>query len=269
MSSETSIIYERDAVEDVEIARSRRVSDISSVHPIWDTGDVEPEDRSIHFFGDRLGRSTSRESMRRDDRLLEFSIGNMSEATEISITSSRRSGPTLPIDLHLGQSTSSDRSRHVAYLSTEELDLSASPSISHPLKTSTSGRLQISHRGEAADYGKSSPSLGSQSLQTSTIKMTETESSLRRSTSQRVIGFFSDLLRTSTSSRSGSDQVQTPTPSLSVSGSRGQGMDGNELSVEELGTGEQGGYDDDDYEEEECQLDSRYDRRDLEESRSQ
>jgi hypothetical protein len=46
-------------------------------------------------------------------------------------------------------------------------------------------------------------------------------------------------------------------------------MDGNELSVEELGTGEQGGYDDDDYEEEECQLDSRYDRRNLEESRSQ
>jgi hypothetical protein len=46
-------------------------------------------------------------------------------------------------------------------------------------------------------------------------------------------------------------------------------MDGNELSVEELGAEEQGGYANDDYEEEECQLDSRYDRRDLEESRSQ
>jgi hypothetical protein len=207
--------------------------------------------------------------MRHDGRPVDFSISNMSAVTELSNTSPRHSGPPLPIDSHLGQSTSSERSRHVAYLSTEELDLSASPSISHPLKTSASGRLQISHRGEAADYGKSSPSLGSQSLQTSTIKMTEIESSLRRSTSQRVIGFFSDLLRTSTSSRSGSDQVQTPTPSLSVSGSRGQGMDGNELSVEELGAEDQGGYDDDDYEEEECQLDSRYDRRDLEESRSQ
>ena len=145
-----------------------------------------------------------------------------------------------------------------------EQDAPVFPGISH--SWNTSGRLLTSKTAKVVEYDNSVASIGSQSLRTSAINKSDNENSLRRSTSQRVIGFFSDLLRTSTSSRSGSDQVQTPTTDRSVSGE--EGVDENEMSAKEMGTGEQEGYEEEEYEEEEYQLDSR-DRRGLSESRSQ
>jgi hypothetical protein len=198
--------------------------------------------------------------MRHDGRPMNSSIGNMSAASEISIASPRRSASDLPMDSHLDQSTASHDFRHSAYLPVDvEQDQPVSPGISHSLKTS--GRLQRSHFIPAGpvDYDTSSSSHGSQSLQTSMSNKNENENSLRRSTSQRVIGFFSDLLRTSTSCRSGSDQVQTHTTDRSVS--QGDGAEGNDLGVEEWSAEaeeEHEEYEDhDEYEKEESQLDNR------------
>jgi hypothetical protein len=207
--------------------------------------------------------------MRHDSRPMDFSIGNMSAASEISIASPRRSASDLPMDSDLDQSTASHNFRHSAYLPSDvEQDQPVSPGISHSLKTS--GRLQRSYLIPAGpvDYDTSSSSHGSQSLQTSTSNKNDNENSLRRSTSQRVIGFFSDLLRTSTSSRSGSERIQTPNYNRSVSTEAE--MDGNELGAEELAVERQGEHEnDDEYEEEECQLGSRQNHRDSGEIRSQ
>jgi len=146
-----------------------------------------------------------------------------------------------------------------------EQDAPVSPGNSRSLKNS--GLLLTSKTAKVIEYDTSISSIGSQPPRTSTSDRDDNEKSLRRSTSQRVIGFFSDLLRTSTSSRSGSDQVQTPITDRSVSGA--EGVDGNEMGAEETDTGEREGYDDEEHEEEEYQLDGRHDRRNLGESRSQ
>jgi hypothetical protein len=207
--------------------------------------------------------------MRHDGRPMDFSIGDTSAASEMSITSPRRSASDLPMGSHLDQSTASHKFRHSGYLPSDvEQDQTVSPGISHSLKTS--GRLQRSHLISAGpvDYDTSSSSHGSQSLETSTSNKNDNENSLRRSTSQRVFGFFSGLLRTSTSSRSGSERIQTPDSNRSVSAEAE--TDGNELGAKELGAEQQDEYEnDDEFEEEDYQLDGRPYRRDLGESRSQ
>ena len=103
--------------------------------------------------------------------------------------------------------------------------------------------------------------MGSQSLQTSTSTKNDSETSLRRSTSQRVIGFFSDLLRTSSSSRSESDRIRTPNSIRSVSA--GEGVGNDEISVEDVGVEEQ-----EVCEEQEYQQDDRLSRRQWGETRT-
>jgi hypothetical protein len=251
-----SVDHDSDDSKNVETARSRRVSGTSSVHPVWDIRDGEPEDRlSQDFDTSVLRRSTSRGSMHPDVDSLVLSIGNRSAASEISFSSPRHLASSLPVDARLDLTTSSSRSHHSVRLLTDaERVRSVSPDISHSLETSS--RLQRPRSTEPGDYQTSFSSTGSDSSQPNETSKNDSQTSLRRSTSQRVIGFFSDLLRTSTSSRSGSDQIQTPTSNLSVSVSRAEELDGNELSVEHM-------EEQDNHEEQGYELASRSSRRDL------
>jgi len=174
--------------------------------------------------------------------------------------SPRYSASSLPVDSQLDRSTTSHRSRYIEHSTTDagqDLSTSAGGSDS-PI---TSARLDILHSDENVYRDASFSSQGSQSLQTSTSTKNDSETSLRRSTSQRVIGFFSDLLRTSSSSRSESDRIRTPSSIRSVSA--GEGVGNDEISVEDVGVEEQ-----EVCEEQEYQQDDRLSRRQWGETRT-
>lgn len=212
------------------------MSGTSSVHPTWDKHHVL-EEQLTELFGDTPSRlPLSRGSINYDRRSLEFSLGQMSAVGEQLMISPRYSAPSLPMDPHLDRSTAWNRSRYIERSTRDSRqESSAYSGVSH--SPNTSARRDVVHTDEAVHCDASSSSNGSQSLQTSTTTRNDSETSLRRSTSQRVIGFFSDLLRTSTSSRPESDRIQTPRPIRSVSAE--EETNGNEISVEDVGVEEQ------------------------------
>lgn len=177
-------------------------------------------------MGNLFGHSLSPGSERRDIEPLPTSPGDVSVRSEILITSPRRSTFSPYSDAQLDQSRSSMQSRQSHLRVKSHLDQSGFMVISHSLDTSSSTPFDSAHHSKTSDQALSISSMSSLSKISSATKVTEIASSLRRSTSQRVIGFFTGLLSTSTSSRS-SEQVHTSDTGLSMTNE-------SELSEKEL-----------------------------------
>jgi hypothetical protein len=212
---------DRDLSDEIENARSRRISNIFSLSPAWSPHNVElddlPEDLSTGSFPlDSPSRSFSRESMPHDHGRPTSLTQSKSSKSETSIPSPRLSTSQLLADQSIVSSES--RYSHPAEdKSQNPSSLKASHSFNNSSSTNSTDRHSTTQIEDDRNPDPVTSSETSQTFKASSTEVIESESSLRRSTSQRVIGFFSDLLR-STSSRTISDLGPTPQADSSMSG---------------------------------------------------
>jgi len=220
----TSIDASRSDISDIEIARSRRISGLSSIQPAWQAGTEDQGDDLMDAFLDRLPeRSILHGSVCHGDEPAAFFASKTSVTSDTPFFKSMSQSPTEPLSAIDFDQSSSSRTSHSAFHrpSTANDNSSTYGDISEPpskldLAVSHMSGARISNRRSASLVP--SPSLApatsrSPSAQSAQSPHRENGNSLRQSSSQRIIGFFSDLLR-STSSRSISDQVQTPDQSI-------------------------------------------------------
>jgi hypothetical protein len=241
----------------VEFARSRRSSDLLPDHPVWDVYDVGPEDESVRpddeLLGSRYGSISVRsdvsiESHRRSSSDLpripdlrrstsssrSHSATHNSDDVDQALCDSTRTSRSLASgsrDIHRCRSDSRQSfDEHFEHsIRSAESQASKADKSTHDV-SDVPAHLSILPGSPGLGQQRSSTKVDPSSMTTSTTIPNGVDSSLRRSTSQRVIGFFSDLLRSSNSSRSISDQIQTPKSSASL---REEQAGQKELSLED------------------------------------